>query len=165
MRLPAILFALPILAGFLAVAPASAHEQVGTLSTMDGPGSTSSASQGASFAEALNRYRADNGLGPVRADGELTAAAQAYARDMASNGYFAHRGRDGSNAGLRATRAGCSWRAAAENLALGQTSEGQVLQGWADSAGHRRNLLARQYTRYGLGRAGTYWVLMFADQC
>jgi uncharacterized protein YkwD len=117
------------------------------------------------FGKALNEFRASQGRGPVVADAELTAAAEAHARDMASNGYFSHESLDGSRSGDRAKRAGCSWRAAAENIAWGQTSESQVLQGWADSAGHRRNMLGASYTRYGLGRAGTNWVLMFADRC
>jgi uncharacterized protein YkwD len=128
-------------------------------------GSQSSASSNTGFTAALNDYRAGRGLFPVVPDAELTAAAQAYAQDMASHGHFSHRGRDGSNAGTRARRAGCSWRSAAENIAWGQTSESQVLQGWADSASHRRNMLGTSYARYGLGRVGTYWVLLFADQC
>ncbi len=117
------------------------------------------------FGEALNAYRASAGRGPVAPDPELTAAAQAYAQTMAATGHFAHRGPDGSSSGTRARQAGCSWGAAAENIAWGQRSESEVLQGWADSAGHRRNMLNAGYTRFGLGRAGTYWVLMFADRC
>ena len=145
----------PVLAGAMLFLPAalSAHD------------SLSSGSSNTAFASALNDYRASRGLGPVVPDVELTAAAQAYAQDMASEGHFSHWGRDGSNAGTRARAAGCTWRFAAENIAWGQTSESQVLQGWADSASHRRNMLGASYTRYGLGRVGIYWVLMFADQC
>jgi uncharacterized protein YkwD len=125
----------------------------------------SSSSSNVDLAAALNAYRASVGLAPVVADAELTAAAMAHAQDMALYGYFSHTGRDGSTSGTRAGRAGCSFRAAAENIAMGQTSESQVLQNWADSAGHRRNMLNRSYARFGLGRAGNYWVLMFADQC
>lgn len=167
MKLPAILLALPFLSACaVAVVPVPLP---GTLSTMDGPSSASSASQASlpatAFGAALNDFRARQGLGPVVADAELTAAAEAHAKDMVAGVYFSHKGRDGSDSGDRARRAGCSWRAAAENIAWGQTSEGQVLQGWADSSGHRRNMLGRSYTRYGLGRAGTTWVLMFADRC
>lgn len=117
------------------------------------------------FSQALNDYRARHGLGPVAADRALTLAAQAHAEDMVARGYFSHTGRDGSNSGDRARRSGCSWGSASENIAWGQRSESEVLQGWADSAGHRRNMLGGGYTRYGLGRAGTHWVLMFADRC
>lgn len=148
----------------LSLSPAAAQEAADSLVLVGGSSSSSSAA-GMNFGEALNAYRASAGRGPVMADPELMAAAQAYAQTMAATGNFAHRGPDGSSSGTRARQAGCSWRAAAENIAWGQRSESEVLQGWADSAGHRRNMLNASYTRFGLGRAGTYWVLMFADQC
>lgn len=155
-----------VAASMSALAPISAGAQQAPESLVLVGGISSSTSAGAmNFGEALNAYRASAGRGPVAADPELTAAAQAYAQTMAATGQFAHRGPDGSSSGTRARQAGCSWRAAAENIAWGQQSESEVFQGWADSAGHRRNMLNAGYTRFGLGRAGTYWVLMFADQC
>ncbi len=163
----AILLALPLVATCAsALAPIRADaQQVPDSLVLVGGSSSSSSAAGMNFGDALNAYRASAGRGPVVADPELTAAAQTYAQTMAATGHFAHRGPDGSNSGARARRAGCSWRAASENIAWGQRSESEVLQGWADSAGHRRNMLGANYTRFGLGRAGTYWVLMFADQC
>jgi uncharacterized protein YkwD len=81
--------------------------------------SASSSSSNTGFAAAINDYRASSGLGPVVPDAELTAAALAYAQDMAAHGYFSHTGRDGSNSGHGANRAGCSWRHVGENIAWG----------------------------------------------
>lgn len=167
MRGRAVILALSVVAALGSASasnPASAQQAADALVLVGGTSSSSSAA-GMNFGEALNAYRASAGRGPVAPDPELTAAAQAYAQTMAATGHFAHRGPDGSSSGARARQAGCSWRAAAENIAWGQRSESEVLQGWADSAGHRRNMLNAGYTRFGLGRAGTYWVLMFADQC
>lgn len=167
MRCRAVLLALPFAAACAAALlpiPTAAQQAPESLVLAAGT-SSSTSTAGAAFSNALNAYRASAGRGPVVADPELTAAAQAYAQTMAATGHFAHQGPDGSSSGTRARQAGCSWRAAAENIAWGQRSESEVLQGWADSAGHRRNMLNASYTRYGLGRSGTYWVLMFADQC
>lgn len=127
-------------------------------------GSLSSASS-SGFGEALNSYRARHGLSPLTPDSELTGAAQAYAQEMVSNGYFSHTDRHGANPMVRATMAGCSWRSVGENLASGYTTTEQVIQGWHGSSSHRQAMLRRVYTRYGMGRVGTMWVLMFADRC
>jgi len=110
--------------------------------------------------------RASNGLGGLREDRILRAAAQAYAEDMARNGFHSHTGRDGSTVVDRARRAGCRGRGYfAENIAWGQDSVGDTFAGWSASAGHRANMLGPNYGVYGLGQAGGMWVLMFADAC
>jgi uncharacterized protein YkwD len=154
MRLSSRLLA-PVLAGAMLLLPAalSAH------------GSQASSSSTGGFTQALNSYRASHGRGPLVADPALTAAAQAYAQDMVSHGYFSHRGRDGATVGSRAARAGCAWGDAAENLGSGYANEAHVIQGWIGSPGHRRAMLGRNYSRYGLGRVGNIWVLMLTDQC
>jgi uncharacterized protein YkwD len=146
----------PVLASAILLLPA-------TLSAHESLFSASSTTSG--FADTLNSYRASSGLGPVVPDAELTAAAQAHAQDMASHGYFSHKGRDGARADARALRAGCNWSNVGENLGWGQTSESEVLQGWVNSPSHRGVLQGARYTRYGMAQVGTYWVLMLADQC
>lgn len=155
MRLLPRALASVLISGALLLSPASliAH------------GSVSSGSAASSFDEVLNEYRSRHGLGRVVLDAELIATAQAYAQDMAYHGHFSHTGRDWSNSGVRARRAGCTWQHVGENLGWGQTSEAEVIQGWAESAGHRGNLPVANFTRYGMARVGTYWVLMFADRC
>ena len=98
----------------------------------------------------------------------LTRAAQAHAEDMAARGYFSHQspgGPNGDDLGDRARAAGCSFRSVAENIAQGQRSEAEVLTGWANSPGHRRNMLNGRMTDYGLGRAGDIWVLKLSSGC
>lgn len=125
-----------------------------------------SSSVASNFGDALNTMRAQNGLGALRDDARLTRAAQAYAEDMAAHGYFSHTGRNGSSVMTRARAAGCQGRGYfAENIAWGQRSANDAFQGWAASAGHRTNMLGRNYGAFGLGQASGYWVLIFADQC
>ncbi|MBP1806245.1 CAP domain-containing protein [Rubellimicrobium aerolatum] len=125
-----------------------------------------SASSVAGFGAALNRMRAQAGLEGLREDGHLKRAAQAFAEDMAANGYHSHHGRDGSTVVERARRAGCGGRGyVAENIAWGQDSVQDTFAGWSASAGHRANMLGRNYGVYGLGQAGGMWVLVVADGC
>lgn len=102
---------------------------------------------------------------PVSLSDVLLRAAQAHAADMAEHGYFSHTGRDGSQVGQRASRAGYTWRRIGENLAAGQTTAAQVVQGWLDSPGHCANLMQTGYTEMGLAYAvnlrspgAIYWV-------
>lgn len=101
------------------------------------------ASVAAAVTAATNAERRRAGCPEVRPDRRLTAAAQAHASDMAEHGYFAHRGRDGSDFADR-IRAQGHPRPGAENLAQGQRSAAEVVAAWMDSPGHRRNILDRK---------------------
>ena len=66
----------------------------------------------------------------------------------------------------RLARVGFSWRAAAENVASGQTTAGSVMAAWMNSPGHRSNILSTN-TRIGVGFAVAadgrrYWTQVFA---
>jgi len=122
----------------------------------------------ASFTAMLNGFRADEGRGPVQQSAALTRAAEAHAADMVARGYFSHRSENGPNGETfvqRSRAAGCGMRAGAENIATGQRTEAEVLTAWANSAGHRRNMLGASYTEYGIGRVGDIWVLKLATSC
>lgn len=158
MNLRAAVFALPVAALLAGLAPLSAAAHA----TAD----SASSSSGASFGDALNAFRARHGLAGLREDRSLSRAAQAFAQDMASHGYFSHTGRNGSSVTTRARAAGCGGRGYfAENIAWGQRTANDAFQGWSTSAGHRDNMLGRNYGVYGLGQSGGYWVMVFADGC
>ena len=90
---------------------------------------------------AVNAARAKAGCQPLRMNAKLTAAAKAHAKAMAEQNFFGHAGKDGSRMSSRSKRQGYSYRTAAENIAAGYRSAGQVVSGWLKSAGHRRNML------------------------
>lgn len=90
---------------------------------------------------AVNAARAKAGCGPLQIDARLTAAAKGHARAMAEQNFFGHAGKDGSRFSSRIAKQGYSYWAAAENIAAGQSSAGQVVASWLNSAGHRRNIL------------------------
>lgn len=94
-----------------------------------------------SVLSAINAARAKAGCPALRLNPKLTAAARTHARAMAEQNFFGHAGKDGSRFSSRIKRQGYDYRTAAENIAAGQSSASQVVGGWLNSAGHRRNIL------------------------
>lgn len=113
--------------------------------------------------DAINQLRAQASAAPLIASDALARAAEGHAQDMARHGYFAHQGRNGSSVGDRVRAQGYGFCFVAENIAQGQTSLTEVLQSWANSPGHRRNMLDRRATEAALARGdGNLWVLVLA---
>lgn len=115
----------------------------------------------------INRYRATRGLGALKINAKLTAAAQRHSNDLSANDKISHRGSDGSNPWDRVKGAGYKARLAAENVGVGQRSFGEVLQGWKESPGHNKNLLLGDATQMGIAlvvnpasRNQTFWTLV-----
>lgn len=103
----------------------------------------------------LNSFRAQNGMPRLTASGALMAKARAHAADMARRQSMDHNGFYGRMRGSRA---------AAENVAAGCPTADCVFKIWAESSGHRANMLNGSVTHYGLASAKgsdgqRYWVL------
>ena len=58
---------------------------------------------------------------------------------------------------------GVSYKAAGENIAMGQRSPQEVVQAWMNSQGHRENIMNPNFTHIGVGHVttGNYWTQMF----
>lgn len=116
------------------------------------------------FQTMLNAERARAGLPGVVASSKLATTAQAHASDMSAKNYFSHTSANGRTLGKRAKAQGYNYCWIAENIALGQGSEAEVLTSWMTSAGHRKNNLASRATEFGLGRTSdNYWVLVLGQ--
>jgi uncharacterized protein YkwD len=90
---------------------------------------------------AVNEYRAEKGLGALKLDARLTAAAKAHSRDLANGDRISHYGSDGSSPWDRVARAGYEASLAAENVGTGQATLAEVIKGWKGSPAHDKNLL------------------------
>ncbi|MFE5034640.1 CAP domain-containing protein [Streptomyces sp. NPDC056683] len=120
----------------------------------------------AEVADLTNRERTRAGLRPLAADPQLAAAAQAYSTDMATRDFYSHTSPEGTQPWDRAAAAGSRRRTIGENIACGQRSAAEVVEGWMNSPGHRANILKPDFTHIGVGfagggRAGTYWTQLF----
>ena len=71
--------------------------------------------------------------GPVVTQPNLRCSSRLHALDMGQKGYFAHESQDGKTPFDRMMLAGYSGFMMGENIAQGQTSPTQVVQGWLES--------------------------------
>lgn len=109
----------------------------------------------------VNDYRAQKGLAPLRHSQRLETAARRHARDMARRGFFSHKGSNGSNVAQRVRAEGYDYCFVAENIAMGQKSLGEVMQAWATSKGHRKNMLDRRAAEVALVKdENNIWVMV-----
>jgi uncharacterized protein YkwD len=110
--------------------------------------------------EQTNSFRKEHGRKPVRPSDELTKAAEAFAQYMARTGRYGHTA-DGQNPAQRVKEAGYTYCIVRENIAYAFRTQGfstkeladQFVNGWEQSPGHRRNMLARWITGTGVAVA------------
>ena len=123
---------------------------------------------GSSFAaqvvELVNAQRAQAGLSALRLDTNAAQAAQTRAKEIQTS--FSHTRPNGSHFSTALKEAGVSYRSCGENIAWGQKTPEEVMEGWMNSSGHRANILNPEYTAIGVGYAqngaGTgYWTQLF----
>ncbi len=116
----------------------------------------------AAAARIINAYRASRGLGALRVDPKLNAAASSHARAMAAMNRLSH---DlGESYATRMQRQGLA--TASENLGWGYRSVTEAVTAWQASPAHNANLL-KPHLRMGLARADApgglpYWALILA---
>ncbi|MDB5133094.1 MAG: hypothetical protein JWR02_2843 [Mucilaginibacter sp.] len=106
---------------------------------------------------------------PLIWNDNLEIAAIGHARDMADRNYFNHTSKDGRSMEDRITLAGYTFKGyksfmAGENIAQGQTSIQEVMQGWFKSPGHCKNLMNPAFKEVGVAEYNTYWVQDFGGR-
>jgi uncharacterized protein YkwD len=120
---------------------------------------------------ALNAYRAENGLPAYVVNELLKMAATAHADDMACNNLFTHNGSDGSTPITRVAASGYTASSVTENVygSYPPLSGQGAVDWWKNDKTdirHNLNLLSGTYTEIGLGYAFYnnfgYYVLVFA---
>ncbi|WP_186578588.1 CAP domain-containing protein [Aquibacillus kalidii] len=113
--------------------------------------------------ELTNQVRRENGLTPLELEPTLAKVAQEKAEDMAANDYFSHTSPTYGSPFDMLKQFGISYTAAAENIALGQQTPQEVMDGWMNSPGHRENIMDPDVTHIGVGYTidGYYWTQLF----
>jgi uncharacterized protein YkwD len=122
------------------------------------PGGASQAQLESATVCLLNNARESNGLGRLRVNGRLSAAASAHSGDMVRKRYFSHTSRSGKGVVDRLTNFGyipgaTSWTVG-ENIAWGsgaRSTPRSIVSAWMRSAGHRQNILSRRFREIGIG--------------
>lgn len=113
--------------------------------------------------ELTNNERTKQGLAPLEADAELSKVAREKSKDMATNSYFDHNSPTHGSPFDMMKSYGVSYTAAGENIAKGQQTPEEVVNGWMNSQGHRENILSNDFTHIGVGyvEQGNHWTQMF----
>ncbi len=99
--------------------------------------------------ELTNEQRAKNGLPPLKYNEKLALAAQNKAKNMFSQGYWAHFAPDGTTPWSFILGSGYQYSVAGENLAKGFYFSDKVVDAWMNSPSHRENLLRDNYQDVG----------------
>ena len=104
---------------------------------------------GLRITELVNEHRAAAGLKPVKYSAKLSAAAQVRAVEIEKS--FSHTRPDGRYFSTVFAEHGITYRYSGENIAWGQKSPEEVVTAWMNSAGHRANILNKNFTELGVG--------------
>lgn len=119
--------------------------------------------------DAINAYRRQLGLKPVKLSAELSMAAKRHSMDLARWDRISHYGSDGSNPWDRVKRTPYKARVAAENVGTGQVSFDEVMKGWKASPSHDKNLRLPEAEHVGVAliydpktEFRTFWTLVLA---
>ena len=109
----------------------------------------------------LNSYRASSKLGNLKKDTTLENIAKTRAKEIVQN--FSHT-RPNGKSGLTLI-SGNVYKG--ENIAKGQKDCAAVMTAWYNSAGHKANMLNKNFTRVGIAgfefNGTIYWVQIFAS--
>lgn len=112
----------------------------------------------------VNDERSKAGLSAVTEATDVSAAAAIRAQEITSN--FSHTRPDGTYYNTVLDQSGISYWGSGENIAYGQRTPAEVMNGWMNSQGHRANILNASYTKIGVAyyqnsNGVTYWVQLF----
>jgi uncharacterized protein YkwD len=104
--------------------------------------------------ELMNAERQINGLRMIEWDDELANLARLHALNMAEQGFFSHRGLDGSTVDIRAKQLGINWIGIGENIAAIRGHDDPAViavDKWMNSSSHKKNILNGQWQISAIG--------------
>lgn len=109
----------------------------------------------------VNAERAKAGLNALTSDALLDKVAVAKVKDMSNNNYFDHQSPTYGSPFDMMKQFGVTYSYAGENIAKGQKTPQEVVTAWMNSAGHRANILSKNFTHIGVGFYNGYWAQEF----
>jgi len=114
----------------------------------------------------VNHERVKAGLLPLTVNEQISAIARVKCQDMRDYGYCGHQSPKYGSPFDMLDNLGVNYSYAAENVARGQRSPQEVMDGWMNSPSHRRAILSGNYKELGVGfiksfNGDTYWTQLF----
>ncbi|MFC7062447.1 S-layer homology domain-containing protein [Halobacillus seohaensis] len=111
-----------------------------------------------------NEEREKRGLNTLSIDPKLSKVAWHKSEDMNVNNYFSHQSPTYGSPFDMMDEFGVNYSLAAENIAKGHTSPEEVVEGWMNSPGHKKNILRDGITHIGVGYENRYWTQLFTKK-
>lgn len=99
---------------------------------------------------AMNRYRGEKNLPPLREDHRLHLAAEDRMLDMEEIGYWSHESPEGRSPFFWLALRGYRFGYAGENLAKGFETAEVLVDSWMESRGHRQNIMSAHFADCGI---------------
>lgn len=100
---------------------------------------------------ATNAQRLQTGEKGLTINAQLQNAAQNKAEDMVKRNYWSHKTPEGKDPWAFIANENYQYQKAGENLAYGFNDSTSTIDGWMNSASHKRNLLDKDFTEVGFG--------------
>lgn len=104
---------------------------------------------------------------PLRWDMQLYSAAAGHSSDMARRNYFEHVTPEGLQVSGRVSASRYKWKSVGENLAGGDRSIAEAVDGWLASPDHCENLMDSKFVDVAVACVaqpgtewGTYWTMV-----
>jgi uncharacterized protein YkwD len=88
---------------------------------------------------------------PLKMSAVLRCSSRLHSKDMGEKAYFAHDSMSGESPFDRMAAAGYMGFTMGENIAKGQQTPKEVVDGWMNSPGHCSNIMNADYTEIGVG--------------
>jgi len=114
----------------------------------------------------VNKERTAKGLQALAKNAVLCDLAKLKSQDMIDKNYFDHDSPTYGSPFDMMKSFGIKYSYAGENIAYGQTTAEEVMEGWMNSTGHRENILKEEFQEIGVGIAKDssgklYWTQLF----
>lgn len=109
----------------------------------------------------VNEAREAEGVAPLVLDDELCKAAEIRAKEL--NQLYSHMRPDGRKFSTILDDNNIAWMTTGENgaMEIEDVLPDEVMKGWMDSDGHRKNILNAKFTKIGIARYELGWVQLF----
>ncbi len=104
--------------------------------------------------ELVNQARFKEELPALKKNEKLMQSALLKAEDMKEKNYFEHVSPEGLQPWFFAEKIGYKYKTFGENLAEGFFNSQSVHEAWMNSAGHRKNILGKDFEEIGIGITG-----------
>ena len=109
----------------------------------------------------VNAERAKQGLSALSRNDGAVNVSRVRAKEIVTS--FSHTRPDGRSCFTAASDLGVAYKTAGENIAYGYSTPAQVVNGWMNSEGHRKNILSKSFSKIGVGCYSSGGVLYWSQ--